>query len=65
MILEALYMVALILSIYGKATDDVTYELYWAGLLLNDISPEQDISRPTRSNFNCCMWFSSFKRYRF
>ena len=42
-------------SVYGgfdmsifKSTDDVTYELYWAGLLLNDISPEQDISRPTR-----------------
>ena len=41
-------------SVYGgfdiaiyKSTDDVTYELYWAGLLLNDISPEQDISRPT------------------
>jgi len=42
-------------SVYGgfdmsiwKSSDDVTYELYWAGLLLNDISPEQDISRPTR-----------------
>ena len=42
-------------SVYGgfdiaiyKSTDDVTYDLYWAGLLLNDISPEQDISRPTR-----------------
>ena len=42
-------------SVYGgfdiaiyKSNDDVTYELYWAGLLLNDISPEQDISRPTR-----------------
>jgi hypothetical protein len=41
-------------SVYGgfdiaiyKSNDDVTYELYWAGLLLNDISPEQDISRPT------------------
>ena len=41
-------------SVYGgfdiaiyKSTDDVSYELYWAGLLLNDISPEQDISRPT------------------
>ena len=42
-------------SVYGgfdvaiyKSSNDVTYELYWAGLLLNDISPEQDISRPTR-----------------
>ena len=42
-------------SVYGgfdmsiwKSSDDVTYELHWAGLLLNDISPEQDISRPTR-----------------
>ena len=34
------------IAIY-KSNDDVTYELYWAGLLLNDISPEQDISRPT------------------
>jgi len=41
-------------SVYGgfdiaiyKSNDDVTYELYWAGLLLYDISPEQDISRPT------------------
>jgi hypothetical protein len=31
-----------------KSEDDVTYNLFWAGILLNDISPEQDLGFPTR-----------------
>ena len=30
------------------STDDVTYNRYWFGILLNDISPEDDASFPTR-----------------
>ena len=40
-------------SIYGKwqvglyrSTNNITYELFWAGNLLNDINPEQDLDYP-------------------
>mgnify|MGYP006225597003 CR=1 FL=1 len=42
-------------SVYGQfdlaiyqSSDDVTYNLFWAGILLNDISPEQDLGTPIK-----------------
>jgi len=35
------------MAIY-KSTDDTTYDLYWAGVLLNDISNEKDIDYPQK-----------------
>lgn len=55
-------------SVYGgfdmaiyKSTDDVTYTLYWSGLLLNDISPEQDISYPTRTTLTAVCGLAPLK----
>jgi len=35
------------MAIY-KSTDDSSYDLYWAGVLLNDVSNEKDIDYPQR-----------------
>ena len=42
-------------SVYGQfdmaiyqSSDDVTYSLFWAGIILNDISPEQDLGTPIK-----------------
>ena len=35
------------MAIY-KSTDDSNYDLYWAGVLLNDVSDEKDIDYPQR-----------------
>lgn len=31
-----------------KSTDDSTYDLYWAGVILNDVSNEKDVDYPQR-----------------
>lgn len=35
------------MAIY-KSTDDLSYDLYWAGVLLNDVSNEKDIGYPQK-----------------
>ena len=42
-------------SVYGQfdmaiyqSSDDSTYSLFWAGILLNDISPEEDLGTPIK-----------------
>lgn len=48
------------MAIY-KSTDDSTYDLYWAGVLLNDVSNEKDIDYPQRVTLTAIDGLSALK----
>ncbi len=60
------------ISIYGRwqvglyrSTDDITYELYWAGNILNDINPEQDLDYPREFTLTAVCGLSNLKDIEF
>jgi hypothetical protein len=60
------------ISIYGRwqvglyrSTDDVTYELYWAGNILNDINPEQDLDFPREFTLTAVCGLSNLQDIEF
>ncbi len=59
-------------SIYGRwqvglyrSTDNITYELFWAGNLLNDINPEQDLDYPREFTLTAVCGLSNLKDIEF
>ncbi len=60
------------ISIYGRwqvglyrSTDDISYELYWAGNILNDINPEQDLDYPREFTLTAVCGLSNLKDIQF
>lgn len=60
------------ISIYGRwqvglyrSTDDVSYELYWAGNILNDINPEQDLDFPREFTLTAVCGLSNLQDIEF
>jgi len=52
------------IGIYSSS-NDVSYSLYWAGLLLNDISPEEDIAYPRRVSLTAVCGLAPLKDIAF
>ena len=69
---QAIFVNKIRQSIYGdidvgvyRSTDDVSYSLFWTGVLLNDISPIEDISYPRKAKLTAVCGLSTLKNIDF
>ena len=69
---QAIFVNKIRQSIYGdidvgiyRSTDDVTYSLFWTGVMLNDISPIEDISYPRKAILTAVCGLSTLKNIDF
>jgi len=60
------------ISVYGRwqigvyrSNDDVSYDLFWCGNLLNDISPEQDVAYPREFSLTAVCGLSNLQDIKF
>ena len=60
------------ISVYGRwqvgvyrSDDDITYDLFWCGNLLNDISPEQDVAYPREFSLTAVCGLSNLQDIEF